>query len=1250
MDNNKFISLDDFTNVLNDIVTKINQSYVKKETNVLTKTVFIYKYSDTIPTVMPSSINWDVNQNIVTISAGEGWMLSTDEYDANGRALWMSSGTLNSLTPTNITWATPIRLTGERGPAGLDGTILEYKYRLTQNDLAIPAGPDAAPDAWTNTPSGVSLTNQAEWVCSRYKEALTSDFTDWSTPVLWSKYGVNGVDGNGYEYIYFRNNGEGVPSIPAYDVNSEEYQLDEYIPQGWNDDPQGVTENQRYEWMSSRKKQNQTWGPFKTPSVWAKFGEKGDTGYLIKTLYTKTVNAEEPIYVYNEVNPGSGWSSKMPKYNAGEYVWEIKAYFDSDNEFVEITGSDGQVLWGWSEPILVSGIKGDTGSVPNYKVYVYKFATTQPNKPQTDSITSLGEWEDYPVDMGEAEGKWWQCVGEVNGNTNLVMSWSDVIPLTGATGDNTEFRFRITSDSNTPSVVKTSRIPNGWSLLSEMTSTEIPANGALWQIIAEVNGEYLRSEWSSPVRISGEKGDTGAAGPIGENGPAGVPGSDMVYRYCLGTSTTPTRSWENDPDIVVNENFPYVWAEQGRQSYHLINGEPIAGEIEWSGKPFKFTSKDGNDGRSGQLVYPAGAYNVEAAYECTADIAPYVYYDGEYYVMNRQMIWIGTEQGNKTPKDNVENDGGTCWKKFESFQALHAQVGIIENGLIGSAVFNGDYMFSQWGICSDGTVTDESMSNEVLRSCFEKFNPNDPYGEDAEFKPNICFNLKTGKVWLNAGKTVFNSDGSGYLVNGKIAWDSNGDIDVNELNALGIIASDISADTITGKTIKSTDETSFVLDENGTFSLGNDAISYDGGTISISGQNVEIDGNVKINGSAIMAGIETDASEEFKTLVSSSITADEIIGNEIIGKTVRSDNQTSGGTATWILQNSGAGHLAKGNIAWDTTGNLTISGALKQKSQDVDFQERKYAFWDGEEMYYPPQGQAKKIHTFGQNADIYMCSSKVYDESILSSQSNKLGKGYIEYTGGWQIINLGMEFDEAKLPTDSSFVGRKLTIANHYNDTIGYTQHTMEFALPEDKDIWVYENGRKCKTLTIGFDDIVELFGIGTDNKLLGWVVTNRIDISNNHNASRFDTHGMYYGLRPSILGISNNYAGYGDSSTGYLYLHPWLHTIVYTKDSSFRMRLPYNFVETGEDALKNKRSNLTDGLQTGQTFEIWLCRNQEITVELNKVTGTNNANSVIVSLVGGKLTEYSSSIKLTTIGKHKFVWDGYNWFHSRSA
>ena len=889
MDNNKFISLDDFTRVLDDVVTKINENYVKKEQNIQTKTVFIFKYNDTIPTQLPAYINWDVAQDIVTISVSEGWMLNTDEYAANGRALWMSSGTITSLEPNTITWATPIRLTGERGPAGLDGTILEYKYRLTQNDLSVPLGPEAAPEEWHSTPSGVTISNQAEWVSSRYKETTDSDFTPWTTPVLWAKYGVNGVDGNGYEYIYYRNNGEGTPSLGEYDVNSAEYQLDEYLPSGWSDDPQSVSADQRYVWMSSRKKQNQTWSAFKTPVVWAKFGEKGDTGYLIKTMYTKTDGESAPYYVYNNINPGSSWSSQMPSYATGEYVWEIKAYFNSNNEFVTITGSDGHTLYGWGSPILVSGIKGDTGNVPNYKIYVYKFSETQPSKPSTDSPTNVTGWDDYPTDMGNAQGRWWQSIGSVNGNSGLVTNWTDPMPISGIDGQHTEFRFKITTDTTTPEIINNVREPEGWARLNDMTDTTVPAGGSMWQVTAEIDDKNnLIGNWSHPVKISGEKGERGERGPVGERGFTGLPGSNITYRYALGDANSVKTSWQNEvTTLKTTDAYPYIWAQIGRDVYEDKdnNGTYEFARTEWDPNGiFIMSGKPGQNGKGGQLVYPAGQYDPNAVYITTEKIAPYVYYDGEYYVLNDVMTWVGTEQNNKTPNESE------CWIEFDGFQALHTQVGIIENGLIGSAVFNGDYMFSQWGICNDGTVIDENTSSETLRSCFEQFNADDPYGEAATFKPNICFNLKTGKVWMNAGKTVFNSDGSGFLADGKISWDFDGEIDVKQLNALGIVASDISADTITGKTI-TCESGSFVLDATGTFSLGNDAITYDGDDISISGDNVHINGDVKINGTAVLNSIDpnvdSDAYNRFAQM--SQLVVEDLIAESIEAAVVRTD-------------------------------------------------------------------------------------------------------------------------------------------------------------------------------------------------------------------------------------------------------------------------------------------------------------------------------------------------------------------------
>jgi hypothetical protein len=73
---------------------------------------------------------------------------------------------------------------------------------------------------------------------------------------------------------------------------------------------------------------------------------------------------------------------------------------------------------------------------------------------------------------------------------------------------------------------------------------------------------------------------------------------------------------------------------------------------------------------------------------------------------------------------------------MESFEAFFTKVGIIGNGLIGSAVFNDQYMFSQQGVDSSG----------IPSSNYKEFNKDNP--TEGNFTPNLLFDL---------------SDGSGYL-------------------------------------------------------------------------------------------------------------------------------------------------------------------------------------------------------------------------------------------------------------------------------------------------------------------------------------------------------------------------------------------------------------------------------------------------------------------------------------------------------
>lgn len=441
------------------------------------------------------------------------------------------------------------------------------------------------------------------------------------------------------------------------------------------------------------------------------------------------------------------------------------------------------------------GPVGPAGSVPNYKTYVYKLSDSKPEAPTGTSPHPDG-WEDYP----NTSGNWWQCIGTVNGATNLVTAWSEVIPVNGRDGTTqdgkyTEMRFAVSASNITPPALdKTKRTPTGWS----MTPPIKTASEYMWMIVATINpNDTLYTNWSTPTVISGEAGPegpigpegppgqdgkdgatgpTGNPGPAGKDGVSGIPGVGIEVRHCLGTDTTYTGStdlgdnrnptgWSTTVPTVTEDN-PYIWFIQARINY--TDNSDRVGSVDgtWS-IPAKLSGTNGLDGApgtpgapgsKGQIVYPEGIYNVNTTYLCDEYKAPYVYDSGDanYYVLNKVGSWQGTLHNNESPS----TDTSGSWVKLEAFEAIYAKIGIIANGLIGSAVFNGDYMFSQQGVDENGNTSTH----------YENFNSVTP-GEPADstdpakpgirtFIPNIMFNFTTGAGHLAAGKVKFNADGS----------------------------------------------------------------------------------------------------------------------------------------------------------------------------------------------------------------------------------------------------------------------------------------------------------------------------------------------------------------------------------------------------------------------------------------------------------------------------------------------------------
>lgn len=228
--------------------------------------------------------------SIPTDAAASGWSTNSELVPGDGEYVWQIQRFANP-DGTLTAWSNLIRLTGVDGEDGKDGNSIEFIY--TRNaDGSQPSTPASVnqaghiPSGWTNHPSGVTASLMYEWVSQRYLDKSTQVWGNWSTPGIWSRYSERGKDGDGYEYIYRRfSNYVGGSSLapggqyyPPANVDSSEYQADDYVPDGWTDNPTGPTDAIKYEYVWTRKKENSKWYAWKTGALWSKWGDKGDQG------------------------------------------------------------------------------------------------------------------------------------------------------------------------------------------------------------------------------------------------------------------------------------------------------------------------------------------------------------------------------------------------------------------------------------------------------------------------------------------------------------------------------------------------------------------------------------------------------------------------------------------------------------------------------------------------------------------------------------------------------------------------------------------------------------------------------------------------------------------------------------------------------------------------------------------------------------------------------------------------------------
>lgn len=861
-----------------------------------TRVVIAYKSTKSIERPdTPVGGSWDYDTN--TITYPEGW--SGSDSNPNGY-VWMSTATFSSKGTIVVPWSTPVRLTGADGHDGADGSNIEFVYKLTVTSLVTPTKPtgnsqtEAIRQGWTDHPTGISEQYQCEWVCSHNLQTDGS-WSEWSDPTIWSKWGVNGKDGDGVEYIYQITK---LPASPK-EITDNNPDQDEYIPQSapgeqpWTHNPTGVSKEFQYEWVSQRKYKGDThkWGNFSSPSLWAKYGDNGQDGQHLRVMYTKTsgsdVKPRDPDRL--NINPGSIWSVGMPTATGKEAIWGIQALVTFDNKLV-IDESLPEDERGWQGPYLITGVPGLDGNNFNYQVEAFKQSQTQPEKPTSNDPYNPGDGWVLTPDM--STGIWWKSVALVQGETGSVIEWGAVVKVTGqgvvikGTLDSTddlptsgneigdgwvidgflwvwngsdwvnvgkvqgmdgnyyEYRFaRNNSWEIAPQLNAAERYPVGWS----STAPALSSGKVLWATFAYINGgdNTMIEEWCDPYYMTGMTGD---------NGGSGVPGVGYEVRYCKGTETTYTgetwsdsMKWKRDPtgwsmdvpELTNGDEYNYIWFIQCR----VIDDDM---ETAWS-KPNPMGGIITPDPVGSQpIAYPAGIYSTSTPYINDGEKAPYVYdtSDGNYYFLKSVMTWIGTQQNNESPA----TDTSGAWTVLENYEAIYTDLLIAPNSLVGGAVFNNNLMFSQRGKDASGgdssryDLIDASSSANAMNS-------------SNQFRPNFLLDFETGEAYFGAG---------------------------------GI---HLAADSENSQLQLTTSDTKLTLDGSGLSMINNSS----SGALSTSGTYIKKN-NI------------------------SQLTSDYQFKLDSTG--MRMGQAQSPFTEWFGLNSNGSGQLAKGNIAWNSSGEI----------------------------------------------------------------------------------------------------------------------------------------------------------------------------------------------------------------------------------------------------------------------------------------------------------------------------------------
>ena len=305
---------------------------------------FIFVYC--LATQTPTKPNY-TQYPFLTLNGEQYWQTTPPSGVDYTHFLYMSYAYVDDTTGQIGAWSSPVRISGENGETGKDGSDIEFIYRRsTINSCAAPtnnaSADDYIPTGWTDNPTGVDATYQYEFVCVRVKERGADVWGNFSSPALWAKWGEKGQDGDS-PVMAFRGLYDATKTYygTKYRVDAVKYQNTYYIARTDGGEFKNVLPTDTSKWNTFGAQ----FESIATNLLLAEGANIGDWfisgGQIVSTLDGSTLiklDAKTPKILLQSTQTGGNMGDYNKNMNTAE---ESNISLDAQNGQVEARSNDG---------------------------------------------------------------------------------------------------------------------------------------------------------------------------------------------------------------------------------------------------------------------------------------------------------------------------------------------------------------------------------------------------------------------------------------------------------------------------------------------------------------------------------------------------------------------------------------------------------------------------------------------------------------------------------------------------------------------------------------------------------------------------------------------------------------------------------------------------------------------------------------------------------------------------------------------